>query len=161
MRKINFKLFNYLYKKKEFFYQKIRKYYYQMIFGAFGEKSRVLGNIFVIKPENIFLGNYSTLNQGVLLNARDKINIGNYVHISPYVIINTGGLDYTKKMAERKHITKPVNIEDGVWIGAGAIINPGVNVGKNSVIAAGAVVTKDVPANVIVAGIPAKIIKEI
>lgn len=56
---------------------------------------------------------------------------------------------------------KPVTIGDNVWIGGRAVINPGVSIGDNAVIASGAVVTKDVPANVVVGGNPARIIKEI
>ena len=56
---------------------------------------------------------------------------------------------------------KPVLIGENAWLGANSTILPGVTVGRNAVVAAGAVVTKDVPANTVVAGVPAKIIKEI
>ena len=56
---------------------------------------------------------------------------------------------------------KPVLIDENAWLGANSTVLPGVTVGKNAVVAAGAVVTKDVPANTVVAGVPAKIIKEI
>ena len=55
----------------------------------------------------------------------------------------------------------PVHIEENAWLGANATILPGVTVGKNAIVAAGAVVTKDVPANTIVAGIPARVIKHL
>ena len=58
-------------------------------------------------------------------------------------------------------MTKPVTIGDSVWIGGSAILLPGVKIGDKSVVGAGAVVTKDVPANVVVAGNPAKIIRTI
>lgn len=61
----------------------------------------------------------------------------------------------------RALITKPILIKRNAWIGAGATILPGVTVGENAVVAAGAVVSRDVPANVVVGGIPAKIIKSI
>ena len=112
-------------------------------------------------PENIFLGSNSSVNEGVILNARTKIAIGNHVHISPGAIINTGTLDYQKKGAERHHLAMEVTISDGVWIGSGAIINPGVTIGENSVIGAGAVVTRNIPPNCVAVGIPAKVMKEI
>ena len=63
---------------------------------------------------------------------------------------------------QRKELDlKPVLIKKNAWIGAKATILPGVTVGENAVVAAGAVVTKDVPANTVVAGMPAKIIKKI
>ena len=54
---------------------------------------------------------------------------------------------------------QPVKIEDGVWIGGGAIILPGVTIGRNAVIGAGAVVTKDIPANAVAVGSPARVIR--
>ena len=56
---------------------------------------------------------------------------------------------------------KPITIGNNVWIGGNAVINPGVRVGDNAIVAAGAVVVKDVPANVVVGGNPARVIKEI
>ena len=58
-------------------------------------------------------------------------------------------------------VTAAVRIERNAWIGAGATICPGVTVGENSVVGAGSVVTKDVPANVVVAGVPAKVVKQL
>jgi acetyltransferase-like isoleucine patch superfamily enzyme len=56
---------------------------------------------------------------------------------------------------------EPINIEEGVWLGARCIILPGVTVGRGAVVAAGAIVTKDVPPNKLVAGVPAKVIKSL
>ncbi len=138
----------------------IRTRIYALLFKSFGKGSAVLGSITVLKPEKITVGANSSINVGCFLNARDEIVIGNHVHISPFVLVNTGGLDYTKKMEERKiHFEAKVVIHDGVWIGSGAIINPGVVIGENSVIGAGAVVTKDIPANVIALGVPARVVK--
>ncbi|PDY18523.1 acetyltransferase, partial [Bacillus cereus] len=60
-----------------------------------------------------------------------------------------------------KEYGKPVKIGNNVWVGGGAIINPGISIGDNAVIASGAVVTKDVPSNVVVGGNPAKVMKMI
>nr|WP_050002527.1 acyltransferase [Thermococcus eurythermalis] len=129
----------------EYVLSSLRKIRYRRYI-QFGKGVRIYGRLIIIgKKKNIKIGDYSTLNEGVLLNARDKIIIGRYCRISPYAQLHTGGLDLTKPYTNRPHISKPIIIEDGVWIGAGAIILPGVKIGEGSVIAAGAVVTKDVP----------------
>lgn len=140
---------------------KIRRLHFASLLGSFGKNSRLYGRVTVYYPENIFIGENTTLNEGVILNARDNLFIGNDVHISAYVIINAGALDYIKKGTERQHISSPVIIEEGVWVASGAIINPGVTIGSNSVIGAGAVVTKDIPPNSVAVGVPAKVIKQI
>jgi maltose O-acetyltransferase len=60
-----------------------------------------------------------------------------------------------------REYAKPITIGNNVWVGGSAVINPGVTIGDNAVIASGAVVTKDVPENVVVGGNPAKVIKQI
>jgi len=138
------------------FINKARTWYWHHVFGTFEIKSRVLGRIVVYSPENVKIGAHSSLNEGVLINARAPISVGDYVHISPYCIINSGGLDYSKTGKNRTHISQPIIIEDGVWIGSGAIINPGVTIGENAVIASGAVVTKNIAANTVAVGVPAR-----
>lgn len=109
---------------------------------------------------NIALGKNVFINQGCTFMDRGGIFIGDDVYIAPKVNIITINHDINHY---KRTITycKPVHIEDRVWIGLGAIILSGVRVGENSIIAAGAVVTKDVPKNSIVAGNPAKVIKKI
>jgi len=150
-----------IYKTYYYLQTKIRNFIWRLLFRKFGKGSNIFGRIIVYCPENVEIGDFSTINEGVLLNARSPIKIGNYVHISPYCILNAGGLDYKKIMEKRDHISKSIVISDGVWIGSGAIINPGVKIGKNSVIGAGAVVTSDIPEDVVAVGIPAKVIKKI
>lgn len=134
---------------------------WRYLFKKIGKDVFIAKSVIIYRPENIKVGNNVVINEGVLLNARASIEIGHYVHISPYVIINTGGLDYRKVMAERAHFDEPVAIEDGVWVGSGAIINPGIAIGKNSVIGAGAVVVSDIPADSVAVGVPAKVVKKI
>ena len=104
---------------------------------------------------NIEIGDGCVVNPHVLLDGRGaKITIGNNVDIAQEAIIWT--LEHDSHT--HKAIAKEVNIEDYVWIGNRTIILPGVTIGKDSICAAGSVVTKDVPPNSIVGGIPAKVI---
>ena len=100
----------------------------------------------------------------------NRIDIGSNVLIASNVQIYTA--THSTKVDERmvqdcpegqeicRTYALPVRIEDGVWIGGGVTILPGVTIGDNSVIGAGSVVTKDIPANVVAAGNPCRIIKE-
>jgi len=116
----------------------------------------------LLKLENIEIGRGCSINQGVLIQGRNKIILGNYVTLSPYVMLLDGGLstkDIVNGIQGKQHYSARIIIEDHVWIGAGAIILSGVRIGARSIVAAGAVVTKDVPPGYLVAGVPAKLIK--
>ena len=92
------------------------------------------------------------------------ITIGSHVNLAQGITVtalNHNFSDSEKRIDEQGVSTTPVVIEDDVWIGANAVVLPGVRIGNHSVIAAGAVVTKDVPPHSIVAGVPAKVIKKI
>lgn len=91
-----------------------------------------------------------------------EVYIGNNVMIGPNVLITTVGHPLSP-LGRRKHmgIAKPIHIGNDVWIGGNATILPGVTIGNNVVIAAGAVVNRDVPDNCLVGGVPAKKIKDI
>lgn len=114
---------------------------------------------------NIFLGSHIFL-VDTLINAGDslgKITIDNYVFFGHGVSLLARGHDYNFFNEERhnKIIEKPIHIKEGAWIGSKSIILGGVTIGKHSVVAAGSVVTKDVPDYGVVGGNPAKIIKHI
>lgn len=92
------------------------------------------------------------------------ITIGDYVMIGPHVTIATAGHPIApelRKLDLPLQFNIPVVIEENVWIGAGAVILPGVTIGKNSVIGAGAIVTKDIPSNVVAVGNPCRVLREI
>jgi acetyltransferase-like isoleucine patch superfamily enzyme len=115
------------------------------------------GDIICFKNSKLTLGS-GFFNSNVKLRCTNSITIGNNVAISHDVTImdsDAHNIDY-----EGYQMTKPVIIGDNVWIGSRAMILKGVKVGDGAIIAAGAIVTKDVPANSIVAGSPAKVIKE-
>ncbi len=109
---------------------------------------------------NINIGKNVWIQQGCTFFDRGGIEIGDDTFIAPKVNLIT--LNHIVNPYERSTtIAKPIKIGKRVWIGIAATILPGVSVGDNSIIGAGAVVTKDVPPNVIAAGNPAKIIKHI
>lgn len=92
------------------------------------------------------------------------VKIGDNVNLAQGITVtalNHNFNDPSKRIDEQGVSTSAVNIGNDIWIGANAVILPGVSIGNHSVVAAGAVVTKDVPAHTLVAGVPAKIIKEI
>ena len=92
------------------------------------------------------------------------VTIGSHVNLAQGITVtalNHSFEDPEKRIDEQGVSTTPVVIEDDIWIGANAVILPGVTIGHHSVVAAGAIVTKDVPPHSLVAGVPAKIIKQI
>ena len=106
------------------------------------------------------IGKNSFINQCCMCMGRGGIKIEDNVKIGPRVNLITE--NHGLKASERRILTsKSILIRHNAWIGAAATIMPGVTIGENSIVGAGAVVTHDVPSNVIVAGVPAKIIKPI
>lgn len=121
---------------------------------------------FIIPPfytdfgENINIGKNVFINHACTFMDRGGITIEDNVLIGPKVNLIT--TNHPINPAERRAtISQPIVIKKGAWIGVGATILPGVIIGKNSIVAAGAVVSKNVPDNTIVGGIPAKFIKSI
>ena len=108
------------------------------------------------------IGERCYFNSGVTILDSGEVQIGDDVLIGPNVQIYSVGhpLNY-KQRTQGEHIYSEVVIESHVWIGGGSIICPGVTLGAKSVIAAGSVVTKDVPSEMLVGGNPARVIKAI
>lgn len=106
--------------------------------------------------KNIRIGGDTVINRNTYLDGRGGLTIGSYVSISPesYII----SLDHDPRSATFETIPGPIVIEDYAWIGARAMLLPGIRLGKGCVVGAGAVVTKDVADYAIVAGVPAKVI---
>lgn len=109
---------------------------------------------------NITVGKNVTIQQLCTFFDRGGITIGDNVFIGPKVNLITLNHDLSPDNRSATYC-KEIVIEDNVWIGINSTILSGVTIGKNAVIAAGSVVTKDVPANMIVGGNPARIIKEV
>ena len=92
------------------------------------------------------------------------VTIGSHVNLAQGITItalNHNFDDSEKRIDQQGISTKEVVLEDDIWVGANAVILPGVTIGKHAVVAAGAIVTKDVPPHSLVAGVPAKVIRQI
>ena len=143
--------------------RRIILFYWSLRLNKIGHNVVIDRNVKIYGPENIVIGDNTTINSGVILQScqNGKIEIGKNVTISYNTIILTCGLNLPIRPPNKTHFSKDVLINDGVWIGVNVTILPGVSIQSNSVVAAGSVVTKDLPANGIYGGIPAKLIRSI
>lgn len=121
---------------------------------------RLFPPIYTDFGKNIHLGKNVFINSGCCFQDQGGIDIGDDCLIGHQVVFAT--LNHDSEPQKRgNNIAKPIKLGQNVWIGAHATILPGVSIGDHAIVAAGAVVNKDVPAFSIVAGVPAKIIKMI
>lgn len=111
-------------------------------------------------PGNITIGDNVNFGEDVHVNAAETVTIGSDVLISHRVSIMTMSHDADAPLFRTTQIAQPITLEDGCWLGAHSCILSGVTIGKGAVVGAGAVVTKDVPANAVVAGVPARKIRD-
>lgn len=109
-------------------------------------------------PWNVSIGELSSIGSGAWVYALDKIVIGKNVCIGEDVRLITGSHDVASPHFDL--VTRPITINDNVWVATGAIVLPGVTIGEGAVVGAGAVVAKDVEPWTVVGGNPAKFIKK-
>jgi maltose O-acetyltransferase len=134
----------------------------QQLLGQIGQDSIIEPPFYCSYGQNIHIGDFVFLN--VLCNILDcnEVHIGNHVMIGPGVQIYTAAhLLQAEGRIQGMEEAKPILIEDNVWIGGSAIILPGVKIGRNAVVGAGAVVSRDIAANMVAVGNPARVIREI
>lgn len=143
------------------------------LFGSIGENVAIDISFHCEYGKNIHIGNNVIINMNCTFVDNNRINIGNKVLIASNVQIYTAThptevnerlIEKWDKNSDRAFFNTyalPVNIEDNVWIGGGTIILPNVTIGKNSVIGAGSVVNKSIPANSVAVGNPCRVIKVI
>lgn len=140
----------------------IRSFFYENSIKCKG-KLYILPGTTLCYPYKIEIGYNVFINRNAYITARANITIGDNVLIGPGVIINSGMHRYKDKnklIRDQGHEIKPIIIGNDVWIGANAVIMPGVFIGDGSVIGAGAIVTRSIPPYSVAVGIPARIIKE-
>ncbi len=110
----------------------------------------------------VSIGASCLLTVGSYWDLAAPIRLGSFVTLAPEVMLLTASHDFHNPYHRAGKLEpRPVTICDGVWLGARCIILPGVTVNEGAVVGAGAVVTKDVPPNVLAAGVPARVIKKI
>lgn len=131
------------------------------IFGEVGE------HVWLNSPLTVSVGKYVSIGSGTYANMNLtliddwKITIGKNVLIGPNVTLCTTGHSIHPEHRMDGMYSFPITIGDNVWIGGNVMVLPGVTIGENSVIGAGSVVTKDIPANVVAFGAPCKVYREI
>ena len=111
---------------------------------------------------DVVIGDHTRI--GLHCTVIGPVCIGNHVNLAQGIVVtalNHNFNDTTKRIDEQGVATKAVTIADDVWIGANAVVLPGVTIGQHSVVAAGAVVTQDVPPYSVVGGVPARVIKNL
>jgi len=135
-----------------------RRFLLQAFGAKIGRGVRIQGGVRVWQPWRISIGDNSWIDGGVSLYSVDEISIGANAVISSGALVCTASHDIASETFDL--VTKPVSIGDCAWICSRAMILPGVSVREGAVVAAGSVVTKDVPPWTVVGGNPAKVLKK-
>lgn len=144
--------------------QLLRNIVFQVMLERFGGKGTTIDyKTYIRYPSKVSVGSGTTINRGCCFYASHyhkdvRIRIGNHVAVAPEVSFFAAGHDYTQ--LSLPDTAASITVGDHVWIGARSVILQGVTIGEGAVIAAGSVVTKDIPAYTVVAGVPARVIKK-
>ncbi|MBW4629626.1 MAG: sugar O-acetyltransferase [Brasilonema octagenarum HA4186-MV1] len=137
----------------------IRALFSELIGKKVDENFLLLPPFYTLGGDEIRVGRNVSVNQNCTFYDVGGLDIADDVMIGPNVSIITTGHPLEPSQRRKVTIGKPIVIERNVWIATGAIIIGGVTIGKNSVVAAGSVVTKDVPPNALIGGNPARVIR--
>ncbi len=132
------------------------------LLGSFGDDSEIRPPFYFDYGAHTFVGARTFVNFGLVCLDVATIHIGDDIQIGPNVQLLTPTHPVEPGPRRDKwEAAKPIVIGDNVWLGGGAIVLPGVTIGANTVVGAGAVVTRDLPANVVAVGNPARVIRSI
>ncbi|MFF2606775.1 sugar O-acetyltransferase [Arthrobacter koreensis] len=132
------------------------------LLGGIGEQSVIRAPLFVDYGKYLTVGARTFINFNLTALDVAAITIGDDVQIGPNVqlLTPTHPLE-AEARRDKLEAAKPITIGNNVWLGGGVIVLPGVNIGENTVVGAGSVVTRDLPANVVAVGNPARVIREL
>src|ERR1700733_13115982 len=139
----------------------IRALFSELIGKTVDERFQLIPPFYATGGDEVRVGRNVFINQNCTFYDLGGLDIGDDVLIGPNVSLITSGHPLEPSQRRASVIAKPIVIERNVWIAAGAMIIGGVTVGENSVVAAGSVVTKDVPPNILAGGNPAGVIRSI
>lgn len=128
--------------------------------GSAGSEIHLRMPVVIYAPEKLVLGDRVAVGEYSVLRANGGITIGSRVLLAAHVVVTSRGHPETPPRWGNP-VDEPVVIEDDVWIGAGAVILPGVTIGRGSIVGAGSVVTSSVDPDTIVGGVPARPIRPI
>ena len=132
------------------------------LLGSFGEDSEIRPPFYCDYGYQTYIGARTFLNFGVVALDVARITIGDDVQIGPRVQLLTPTHPVDAELRRAKwEAAEPIAIGDNVWLGGGVIVCPGVTIADDTVVAAGAVVTRDLPAGVVAAGVPARVMREV
>ena len=115
--------------------------------------------VVIHSPEKVSIKSHSRIGDYVLIWGGGEVEIGEGVLIAAHSVITSEGHDPNADSFRDSSYSGKVTIKDNVWLGAGVYVLPGVTIGENCIVGAGTIVTKDIPANSIAIGNPAKLIK--
>jgi len=126
--------------------------------GSYGEDITIRAGVQILAPDQVHLGNHVGIGYNSILQGKGGITLGDFTLIGDNNILATN----SHPIAEvhfHNFWDKPIHIKENAWLGANVIVLPGVTIGENAVVGAGAVVTVDVPPNSVVVGVPARVVK--
>lgn len=141
--------------------QKTRRRILMELFGSGGDSVWMQPPFFCDYGSNIYLGERVYFNFNCIVLDVCEVQIGDYTFFGPAVQLYAASHPMNARLRRTHEFGRPIQIGCDVWVGGGAIICPGVTIGSKTVIGAGSVVTKDIPAEVFAAGNPCRVIRRI
>jgi maltose O-acetyltransferase len=134
----------------------------EQLLGGIGQETEIRSPVYFDYGRHTTIGHRTFVNKGAMILDVGRVTIGDEVQIGPYVqlLTPTHPTDAVTRRAGWE-AQQPITVENGVWLGGGVIVCPGVTIGEDSVVGAGSVVTRDVPPRVFAAGNPCRVIRDL
>jgi acetyltransferase-like isoleucine patch superfamily enzyme len=126
--------------------------------GEHGRDIKLAEGVTILRPDRARLGNHIAIGQHSILRAQGGITLEDFVLIGDFVVLTTVGHPVGERYLNNTW-RAPITLRQNVWLAAGVTVLPGVTIGENSVVGAGAVVTEDIPPDSVAVGVPARVVK--